>query len=131
MSQKKTPAKTKHAAKEASPKMESVEFHYIKSNFFRTVRGDGVFGGVSPRGDIQIALFSERMPIPQIQVWDVADGQLKAEVADKRVSRPGIVREVEINVIMTVDMAKDLAKFLLQTVKTHDELTSTRAERGK
>ena len=43
-----------------------VEFHYIKSNHFRVIHADGVYGGATPRGfiiwisSLNVALFHEK-----------------------------------------------------------------------
>jgi hypothetical protein len=44
---------------------DRVTFHYIKSGFFRVVYATGVQGGISPKGEIQMAFFNERVPFPQ------------------------------------------------------------------
>src|SRR3989442_6878794 len=49
-------------------KPQDVTFHYIKSSQFRVVHADGIIGGVTPRGLIHIAVFSERPAIPQVIV---------------------------------------------------------------
>jgi len=93
MAVKKTQKKTKKVAR--TPKKEkkvqqsipeSVDFDYIKSNLFRVVRVDGAHGGVSPKGSIQLAFFSERQPIPQKETYAVertgALGELRTELLD-------------------------------------------------
>ena len=52
----------KRAKDQKLPK--ELEFDFIKSNFFRVIKADGAFGGISPNGSIHMALYSERSAIP-------------------------------------------------------------------
>ena len=89
----------------------SVEFHYIKSNSFRVVHADGVWGGTTPRGYIAMSLFSERAPIPRKLIHEIMpDGILGQETG--RESRDGIIREVEVEVKVDLEMAKSLIQWL-------------------
>jgi hypothetical protein len=80
----------------------TLEVHYNKSNFFRVIHMDGCIGGLSPRGFIHCNFYSERYAIP-----------LKSELTlgpDRPVERTteqksGMVRELEIDVIMDINAA--------------------------
>lgn len=100
-----------------------LRFHYIKSNYFRVIHADGVYGGVSPQGLIQLAFFSERQPIPQQTVQKFDDKRLGEEVVELRVSRDGVVREIETNVLMSAKEAKKLRDFLSQWLEVHSQIT--------
>ena len=94
----------------------SVDIHYLKANDFRVVHADGVWGGVAPRGYITMSVFSERSPIPRKMVFDVTpDGQLGPETS--RDSKEGIVREVEVEVVMDVPLAKSLIEWLKDKIE--------------
>lgn len=94
----------------------SVQFHYNKSNAFRVVHGDGVWGGVTPRGGISMSFFSERGPIPKSLRYALsADGNLgEIEESD---SKGGIVREVEVTVMIDLDVARSLVSWLEDHIK--------------
>lgn len=96
---------------------QDVAFHYIKSNQFRVIHGDGAAGGPSPDGEkIHFAIYSERIPIPTKVVHEVdSEGRLGKERS--RESRGGIVREVEVDIVMSVRQAKILAEWLIAHVK--------------
>lgn len=94
---------------------KSVEIHYLKANDFRVIHADGVWGGVAPRGYITMSVFSERNPIPRKMIFDVTpDGQLGPETG--RDSKEGIIREVEVDVVMDVPLAKSLIRWLQDKV---------------
>ena len=109
----------KKHAKPSEPKLpEQLNFHYIKSNFFRVIHADGMHGGVSHNGSIHMALFNERPAIPQQVVHKVTkDGSLGSEIREERVTRDAIVREVAVEVLMSLRTAKSLHKWLGEHVK--------------
>lgn len=90
---------------------KSLKFHYIKSNHFRVIHVDGALGGPTPVGLIHIALYSERFPIPLQSVHEIKEGIVQS-MPTESVSRDGIVREVEADLIMTPSVARTLAAWI-------------------
>ncbi|MDX8452821.1 hypothetical protein RFM98_08640 [Mesorhizobium sp. VK9D] len=80
-----------------------IEAYYHKSNFFRVIHADGVFGGVTPRAAIHCGFFSERSAIPLRTAFEVINGQPGQEEIIE--SKPGIVREMEADVVMDLNSA--------------------------
>ena len=124
------------AKKKTAKKTRPLPFHYIKANQFRVIHVDGAHGGITPSGNIQMAFFSDRQPIPQIVVHHVdQDGNVSAEeIASERVSKTGIVREVEVEAIMSLASAKVLVKWLADKISTLEKIraaTSTKTKRKK
>ena len=109
---------------EAAP--SSIDFHYIKSNSFRVVHGDGVWGGTTPRGYIAMSFFSERSPIPTKLTHEVSPSGLGEET--DRESREGIIREVEVEVLVDLDTAKSLIPWLEGHIRALEQLQT---QRGK
>lgn len=96
---------------------ETVTFHYIKGVDFRSVHVDGAFGGLTAKGFLHIALFSERTVIPQETTFKItSDGLLGDEVKEKRVSKEGIVRQLEVDIIVNEQTAIDLRAWLDQKI---------------
>lgn len=89
--------------KKKSPK--TIDFHLIKSNQFRVVRGDGAFGGLTPQGAISASFYSERFPLPRTTTHEIKDGKPGDEIIAKRDVRSGIVREIEVNVVLELAAA--------------------------
>jgi hypothetical protein len=93
-----------------------VNFDYIKSSQFRVIRVDGVHGGLTPRGDvIQVALFSERAPIPKREEYRVENGKL-GERTDVQ-QRDAIVREVEVEALVDLTTARVIHKWLGEKIE--------------
>jgi len=109
------------SAKASDPTELSID--YIKSNFFRVMFADGFIVGGTPTGMIHVEFFNARAPIPIRDVFRVsADGHLAEALPEKRVARPGIVREVEGEIIMQTVVAKQLISVLTEGVKKAEAL---------
>ena len=94
-----------------------IAFDYIKGAFFRVIHADGVTGGVAPSGNIHMAFFSERGPIPQREVRTLSqDGVPGALISEKSVVRPAVVREVDFDVVMSPRVAEAIIDWLQSAV---------------
>ena len=92
---------------------EQVKFHYLKAAHFRTIHADGVIGNVTPSGHVHMAMYSERPAIPREMVHKInPDGTLGEIIQEQTVAREGIVREMEVDVLMSVDVAKSIKNWL-------------------
>lgn len=95
-----------------------IRLHYIKGSHFRVIHTDGVIGGPSPNGrGIHMSLWSERAPIPLQVSHEIDDeGHVGKEV--ERVQRDGIVREVEADVVISLETAEAMIEWLKHHVKS-------------
>lgn len=100
-----------------------VVLEYIKSAHFRVIHADGVIGGITPQGNVHFALFSDRPAIPKMQVHRLKeDGSLGEMMPDRTVVRPGIIREMDVDVVMRPDAAKSLADWILNNLDQLNKL---------
>jgi len=100
-----------------------IPVHQLKSPLFRNIVVDGVYGGITPKGTIHVAVFSERTPIPT-QIGLILDqgGSFIDEDASMRVQRDGFVRELEAGLVLTTETAESVAQWLLKKVQEAKEL---------
>src|ERR1700686_3831303 len=104
----------------------TIPFHYIKSNEFRVLHADGAVGSVTPGGLIFLGIYSERAPIPQLMTHEITDaGQVGPEHVDERVSKKGVVREVEIGAMMSAEVATQVIAWLQEKVDLIHKLRTT------
>jgi hypothetical protein len=89
-----------------------VRFEFIKSPDYRTITVDGVFGGISPRGAVFASFFVERPSIPTVTVYELENGRLGSEVKELRVDREGIVREVQVGLVLDLEAATRVRDWL-------------------
>ncbi len=109
-----------------------IEFHYKKSSLFRVVHSNGAWGGLTPDLDVFVAFFNSRPPIPETVVHELSEeGVVGPEVPELKVSKNGIVREVEVGVIMKPEDVRNLITFLqdrLDNIKKINDIASQRTE---
>ncbi len=97
------------------PDSPVVRFHYLKSSAYRVIHADGIVGGQTPSGFLQFSFYTERLPIPTMIEHAVTDlgGELKRLGEEtRREGKDGVVRDIEVGVIMTFDMATKLRAWL-------------------
>ncbi len=96
---------------DAEPKR--ILFHYIKSPAFHTLHADGVIGGITPRADLHLAFYVERLPLPNSTQHGIKeDGTLGPEIRQLRVCKEGIVREMLVDITMDAMTATSLHGWL-------------------
>ncbi len=110
-----------------------VRFDYEKSNFFRVIHVDGAVGAVSPaNGFIHMSVFSERAPVPKTTVHVINQGMLEDEIVTRRVLRPGsplAFREIEADLVLSVETAIQLRAWLDEKINEVWELTNGKNEK--
>ena len=105
-----------------------VAFDYIKSQHFRVIRADGAIGGLTPTGGIHFALYTERHPIPRRLVHQVDEGGLGALLPNETVSRDAIVREMDADVFLSIDVARNLHNWLGGKIAEWEERSKQRSK---
>ena len=104
---------------------DKISFDYIKSNYFRVIRADGVHGGVTPKiNTIQMALFSERQPIPRRETFKIEKGQLGKRIDMEK--RDAVIREVEVEVIMDIQTARSISEWLQQKIESAEKMSKAK-----
>ena len=97
-----------------------VAFDYIKSQYFRVIHADGAIGSITPNGLIHFALYSERPAIPRRLVQPVSeDGQLGDPIESETESRDSIIREMDVDVMMTLEVAVLVRNWLSERIDQH------------
>lgn len=102
---------------------DTLSFYYLKSNFFRVIHADGGVGGITPQGNIQIDVYNERLPLPQQVVYSLnTDYTLGEEITEQRVSKEGIVREVEVQIVLGIEEAEGFHEWLGLQIERAQEM---------
>lgn len=112
--------KTTKKAKKTKPE---IELHYLKANSYRSFHVDGVFGGITPRGNIYMELFLERSPTPKKTIHKLNDdGLLGKEVS--REGKTGLIREIEAGLVLDLATAEIVNDWLAKKIKMLKSLIS-------
>ncbi|MCE7072017.1 hypothetical protein LZG74_17000 [Dyadobacter sp. CY327] len=96
-----------------------IEAHFIKSADFKTVQITGVWGGVMGNGMLNVNLFTERVPIPQKIIFDI-DPVTQVAREKHKDGKTGIVREVQMGVLMDYPTAKSFYEFFGNWIKEQE-----------
>lgn len=112
------------ATDETTASTSTVKFNYVKSNLFRVIYADGVYGGASPTpasGAINMAFWNTRTPIPKSIECDVivVDEKGGAIIGPEktRETKDGYIREVETMVVMPIPIALSFAAWLIEKLE--------------
>ena len=101
-------------------------YYVTKSNFYRVIHADGVYGGGTPTpGNIMMTFFNHRLPFPEKMVRD-ANGK---EIVSKRDVKHGFEQEFEVSIVMNLETAKIMLVWLTNTIKNTE--TALQLNRGK
>jgi len=115
---------------EDAPMPTEIVFHYIKSNLYRPIFVEVIFGGVTPRGLLQMSVFSEHFPIPQQSTYGVTDqGGIGGERHELRVSRGGIIRDVEATLLISPATAKTIIDWLQEKLRDVEKIEEAQKQR--
>jgi len=100
-----------------------ITFHFIKAENFRVVHADGTWFGGNAQGNLHLTFYSERTPIPQQIVAKLdSDGRIIGEDESKRVTKEGMIREMEVDVVLSIQAATILHEVLGQNLKAYAEM---------
>lgn len=90
-----------------------IKFGYIKSNLFRVIHADGAIGGLTPSGNVHISFYSERSAIPKTMFHTRnEDGSLGSPIPEETIVRDEIIREMDIDVVLSPAAVDGLIKWL-------------------
>ena len=95
---------------------------YQNGPFHRTVFVGGAWAGVSPNGLVQVGIFNDLRPMPEMVVHGVVDDSLGPEI--EKLEKQGVVREVEATLLMPLTIAKSLLPLIQQMI---DQIEATQA----
>lgn len=95
---------------------KKIKFIYNRPDDYKIVYTNGVFGGVTPRGDICCNFFFEHPLIPEAQVYEVEQGKIGKELI-KATNTSVVNRDLKVGVVLKVEDAESIAKWILDRVK--------------
>jgi len=101
---------------------KTVDFHYIKTNNYRNYYANGIFGGITPRGELQIDFFIERQVIPQIATYNISDDGKNLGDIKKTEGKSGFIREIDCGVILNMDVAISFHQWLGQKIEEFSKI---------
>jgi hypothetical protein len=95
----------------------TIRFNYRKGKDLRVIRADGAWGGISPRGDILMSIFTERLPIPEYDEHEISEDGSVGRRVQHYTNTEGIIREVEVTISLHPVVAITIANWLMNKVR--------------
>jgi len=100
--------------KEEIPKEIDIQYDFDPS--YRIVAANGVYGGITPRGDMKIDFFVESLDVPhQVRNKVLPDGKLGEEISRSPGKR--LVRRLQVGLILSINDAGRIADFIKQRIE--------------
>lgn len=90
---------------------DKITFKYVHPENLRDLYSNGLFGGVTPRGEIYIHFYSERHPIPKKATHSIDDKGLPSKDGDIELGGD-VVRLVQSSIIINEGTAIALRDWL-------------------
>lgn len=94
----------------ADQKPLGLNIRYRTNPAYRSVYAGGAYGGIVPSGEIVLGIFSERPHFPESAIVEFNE-QTKQGTETVQIEK-GIVREMEVGVIMNLNVAKAVRQWL-------------------
>jgi hypothetical protein len=103
----------------ATPAIPSeIAVHFVKSSAFRVAQANGVWFGTDPQGNLHLTFYSERSPIPKKMVLKLDENGLPiGEDESQRDAKTGVLREMEVDIVMSVPAATAFYEMFGQNLK--------------
>lgn len=112
------------ASQPSGPPSSTVTFFFEKTSSFQTLHADGVLGSLTPSGQVFLAFYVERSPIPKTVICPVENGEVgePSEIAGKK----GIFREIHSAIVLSPSALSDLKGHIEKLQKTLQELSNAK-----
>ena len=101
-----------------------VKFVHERAPLFRTVHADGAWGGASASTNVHLTFFSERPPIPRSVIMEISpEGTwLDKEPVIEVATDANVVRQFEVEVTMSLDIARVVHQVLQNFIKMAEDM---------
>ena len=95
-----------------------LKVHFIKSSCFRVVHASGAWYGGDGQGNLHLTIFNERTAIPRMTVVNLDEqGQVLGEDLSQRLSKEGVIRELEVDIVFSIPSAVQFYRTLGENLK--------------
>ncbi len=112
---------------------KKIKFKYIFQKDYNPIYINGLFGGITPRGEIVINFFLERHGLPISQTHEINEiGLIEKEIGrEPEDHRESMVRFVEQGIILNLQNAKALNQWLEEYISKLENALKEEIEEKK
>lgn len=108
------------SGKEMASSLSEISINYRKIEDYRILHVDGAMAGITPRGYINLELYTERGAIPRSMLHPIVDGK-KIGSGTHPDGMGGVLRLIHTGIVLDLGAAENLLTLLRQKM---DELKS-------
>ncbi len=110
------------------PRVHKVRFNYELATDYRIIHATGAVGGITPSGNLKLDLYTEFGFSPDKDEWILnPDGTLNEQVVSPQATEIiEVIRQKQAGIVIGIDEAENIAKWLLEKVKEAKELDAAR-----
>ena len=103
-----------------------VEFFFELDKDYRIIASNGVWGGLTPRGQLQLDFFVEKLAIPDsIKNAISEDGRIGKELSRSPMKR--VVRRLQVGILLSIGEARDLIEFMNRKIAEYEKVNKGEA----
>lgn len=95
---------------------QKILFNYQRNPNYRNYHVDGIYGGLTAKGLLQMDFFVEKNPVPNQEIYSVGKTDLERDSTAPATSRE-VVREIEGGLIMDYNMMKAMNIWLKSKIE--------------
>lgn len=112
----------------------NIKFKYIFKDNYNPKYVNGAFGGVSPRGEIVVNFYFERIALPNSQTFKVEKEKIQGEVTEEREPvdhNNSFVRVIENGIIFDYSNAKEFHRWLGEHLRKLEEINKDEVNKNE
>ena len=115
------------ASKPGASSPAQVTFRFSKDENYRLIPVNGAWGGVTPRGDVQVELFHENHAMPTTVVHSVTEGRVAGELKrTPKAEKTEVQRTVLAGMVLTAEQAESIGRWLQAKAREARERGATK-----
>lgn len=107
--------------KKMQNKKKLISIKFIKSKEYKIFPANGVWGGITPRGNFKMDFFIDHVTIPSEVVHEIEPGDMLGKEIERKTESP-FTREIMCGILLTPEQAKDTAKWILKKVEDFEKI---------
>lgn len=93
--------------------LDEITFQYVKNSLCRVIHVDGVWGGITPQGNIHMSFFSEQATTPNTIKYEQSEqGILKELSREVAIGGNAFTREIDVQAVVSLSTARAIVVWL-------------------
>jgi hypothetical protein len=109
-------------SEEKTDKKVEIEFVYEYDPDYRIVASNGIWGGMTPRGDFRLDFFVESQTMP-VRIKNIVEGGKLGKELSRTPSERLVSRRLQVGVLLSPKEIKSIVGFLNEQLKNFERIT--------